>query len=107
MRRGNRNIRSIAFFIVGKHPAGMPARRRRSQGKQRRATESRPNWQTGMSALLLREVRVGLYLVDLFSMAFAVRGDEQDPLIAVERFADRRVHRMLAQIFRPLQELDR
>ena len=44
--------------------------------------------------------RVSLYLVDLFGVGVAVRGDEEHPLVAVELFAEWAIDRVLAQNLR-------
>ena len=57
--------------------------------------------------LFLREIRVRLHLVDLFGVTLAVRGDEDHPFVAIELFAERTVHGVLAQIFRFFQKGNR
>jgi len=52
----------------------------------------------------LGEIRIGLYFVNLFGMAFAVPGDKQHPLIAIELLSHRTVDGVIAQVIVRLQE---
>lgn len=78
-------------LVAGSNPAGPT----RSGGVPR---QRRP--------LLFREARVGFYFIDLFGVALAVRRDKEHPLVGVEFLAERAVRRMLAQVWRLLEERD-
>lgn len=58
------------------------------------------------SLSVFREVGIGLHFVNLLGMPLAVRGDKEQPLVCVERLAERAVGHMRAQIWRVLHELD-
>ena len=48
--------------------------------------------------LVFRKPWVGLYFLNLLRVAFAVRGKQQDPLIAIERSKYRMWSKMVAEI---------